>query len=81
MDAYVRKEQVYKEIVVALQALYKSDNTKQKATFIETTRVTEYVKANNRTCPQPTPWYKLWEMFWDRRRIGVGEPASTVPDP
>src|SRR5271157_3092824 len=40
VDAYVRKEQVYKEIVVALRALYKSDNTEQKATFIETTRVT-----------------------------------------
>jgi hypothetical protein len=40
VDAYVRKEQVYKEIVVALQALYKSDNTEQKARFIETTRVT-----------------------------------------
>ena len=40
VDEYIRKEQVYKDIVVALQALYRSDNPQEKEKFIAQTRIT-----------------------------------------
>jgi hypothetical protein len=40
VDEYVRKEQVYKDIVVGLQALYRSGNPEEKDKFIEQTRAT-----------------------------------------
>lgn len=39
-DEYVRKEQVYRDIVKELQSLYRSDNPEEKERFIEQTRVT-----------------------------------------
>ena len=40
VDEYVRKEQVYRDIVKELQSLYRSDNPHEKEKFIEQTRVT-----------------------------------------
>lgn len=39
-------------------------------------QLVEYVKANNRACPQPRAWNEVWEMLPGRRRVGGGwEPA------
>jgi hypothetical protein len=38
-DEYVRKEQIYKELVVGLQALYKVNNPGEKEAFIKQTRL------------------------------------------
>jgi hypothetical protein len=36
----------------------------------------EFVRQNNRVCPQPQRWNELWEMLPERRRVGQGwEPA------
>lgn len=40
VDEYVRKERVYKDIVIGLQALYRSGNPQEKEKFIEQTRAT-----------------------------------------
>ena len=39
MDAYTRKEQVYKDIIVNLQALYKVNNPIEKQRFIDQKRI------------------------------------------
>ncbi len=39
IDEFVRKEQIYKELVVGLQALYKVDNRDEKEAFIKQTRL------------------------------------------
>ena len=36
----------------------------------------DYVRSNDRVCPQPQKWNELWEMLPDRRRAGEGwEPS------
>ena len=38
-----------------------------------------YVKADNRICPQPQLWNKLWQILPDRKRVGVGwEPSAPL---
>ena len=32
----------------------------------------EYCKSNNRVCPQPPLWTKLWELLPNRKRVGAG---------
>lgn len=39
-EGYQRKEQVYREIVVGLQALYKTENAAERDRFIVQTRIT-----------------------------------------
>ena len=35
-----------------------------------------FCRENNRVCPQPMPWQKLWEMLPDRQQVGAGwEPS------
>jgi hypothetical protein len=31
-----------------------------------------YCREDNRVCPLPTQWNRLWEMLPDRKRIGAG---------
>lgn len=31
-----------------------------------------YCREDNRVCPLPTQWNRLWEMLPDRKRIGTG---------
>jgi hypothetical protein len=38
-DEYVRKEQIYRELIVGLQALYKINNPDEKEAFIRLTRL------------------------------------------
>jgi hypothetical protein len=32
----------------------------------------EFVKAEERVCPMPDYWNRLWEMLPDRKRVGMG---------
>lgn len=31
-----------------------------------------YCRENNRVCPLPTHWNRLWEMLPNRKRVGAG---------
>jgi len=32
----------------------------------------KYAIENNRVCPKPDKWNKLWELLPDRKRVGAG---------
>jgi hypothetical protein len=32
----------------------------------------QYCQENNRICPMPDLWNKLWQMLPDKRRVGAG---------
>lgn len=47
--------------------------------FTDKAKLIEYVKANNRICPQPLQWNKMYQMLKNTKRIGGGwEPAAPL---
>ena len=45
----------------------------------EKTKLINFINDNNRVCPQPQIWNKLWEMLKDKERIGVAGWKPPVP--
>lgn len=34
--------------------------------------IIEHCQQNNRICPQPNHWHKLWDLLPNKRRVGLG---------
>lgn len=56
---------------------FKDFIAKQKP--LDKTKLFNYINDNNRVCPQPQIWNKLWEMLKDKERIGVAGWNPPVP--